>query len=539
MKNSVIIGNKIIDYVLLVVLGFLALFLLSELAFSLSWRMQWDAPLFHYIAFLVDKYDYTPYKDVFDVNMPGTILFHLAIGKVFGYSDLAFRIIDVIWLAFLLGITWLLMRPFGKAVALAGPLLFGLVYLGYGPTMSLQRDYIGILPIALALLLATKNFTLKGANCRAFVIGGLIALSSSIKPHLAIGLPAVIIYISLNARSADCQGRALFLGLLKYGFLAALGFMSILSLPFIWLWKEGGIPSFWEMFSSYLPLYLHLTNTHRTISGLDRWLYLFNRYRLFGGMQLILMPTALGVYIAFSVLKKTPKIKFIVLLSTLLFLYSVYPVFSGQFWPYHWMPFTYFGCLCASLLLMPISRESPRLYRRVIPLIFFTLFLITSIHPAKDFVQQILGNKPAPPQQGKVDKIAGFLRSNLQPSDKVQPLDWIGGAVHAMLISEAVLATPYIYDVHFYHHISEPYIREIRWRFLQQLMKEMPRFIIDINGEPMPWGRDTTTEFPELQYFMDENYVVVYKDIGFKIFERKNMHWTQRFSRLYLELIRK
>ena len=69
---------------------------------SLGWRIEHDTPHFHYVAFLMDKYDRVPYRDIFDLQMPGTYAFHYAIGKLFGYGDLGFRIVDLGLLSVLL-----------------------------------------------------------------------------------------------------------------------------------------------------------------------------------------------------------------------------------------------------------------------------------------------------------------------------------------------------------------------------------------------------------------------------------------------------
>jgi hypothetical protein len=257
-----------------------------------------------------------------------------------------------------------------------------------------------------------------------------------------------------------------------------------------------------------------------TITGLERWIYLFNSYFYFGGMQSFFIPIALGTYAALSILGKNSKTKFIFLLLTLLFLYSIYPVFAGQFWPYHWMPFAYFGCLCVSLLVLPIRLDSNCLYKRIIPLITFIIFLLVTIRPADGFMRQLLGHPVTPPKAGRVDEIASFLKEHLRSGDKVQPLDWTGGAVHGMLISKAVLATSYLYDYHFYHHVSKPYIQRIRKRFINQLEEEKPRYVINMYEKPRPRGADTTTEFAELQEFIDEHYVTVYKGNGFDILEK-------------------
>ena len=127
--------DDLVAFALLLPLTFL---FTAEVTLSLKWRMVHDTPLLHYVAFLVDRFDSVVYRDVFETSMPGTFLFHLAIGKVVGYGDAGFRAIDLAWLGTLLAVTWLLMARFGQRVAWGSTVLFGLSYFQYGPSMSLQ-----------------------------------------------------------------------------------------------------------------------------------------------------------------------------------------------------------------------------------------------------------------------------------------------------------------------------------------------------------------------------------------------------------------
>jgi hypothetical protein len=106
----------------------------------------------------------------------------------------------------------------------------------------------------------------------------------------------------------------------------------------------------------------------------------------------------------------------------------------------------------------------------------------------------------------------------------VQPLDWTGGAVHAMLVSEARLATPFVYDFHFYHNVSHEYIRNLRRRFVLSLRQSRARFIVQVVDDDKPWvhGEDTTREFKELQSIIDESYMVARAGQGFVIYEIRN-----------------
>jgi hypothetical protein len=144
------------------------------------------------------------------------------------------------------------------------------------------------------------------------------------------------------------------------------------------------------------------------------------------------------------------------------------------------------------------------------------------LRPPQEFSFQIQG-KPLPaPKWGRVDEIAAFLQAHMKPGDTVQPLDWTGGVLHGMLIAKALPATPYVYDYMFYHHLSRPYIQNLRKKFIASLEKAKPRFIIQVDDDK-PWvsGADTSREFKELQQILERYYTVTFKgEYGYVIFER-------------------
>ena len=64
---------------------------------SWGWALVHDAPLMHYVAWLMTQ-GAVPYRDVFDMNFPGTYVVHLAARSVFGASDAGWRAFDLLWL---------------------------------------------------------------------------------------------------------------------------------------------------------------------------------------------------------------------------------------------------------------------------------------------------------------------------------------------------------------------------------------------------------------------------------------------------------
>ena len=106
--------------------------------------------------------------------------------------------------------------------------------------------------------------------------------------------------------------------------------------------------------------------------------------------------------------------------------------------------------------------------------------------------------------------------------DTIQPLDWTGGTLLAMLETHTRIATPYVFDFYFYHHVSSPYIQSLRADFLDRMRIAHPRFIIEVTAADKPWivGEDASREFPEFRKFLRENYSIKIQKDDYAIYER-------------------
>ncbi len=506
-----------------------ALLLASEVILALQWRLLQDAPLLHYVAWLANEHDYVVYRDIFETSMPGTFLVHMLIGRLFGYGDLAFRLVDLAWLAGLMAVSWLLIRRINPVVAWAATLGFAIAYIAYGPGMTMQRDYLGLLPIATAMLVAAGSRY--GSGTRAVLVGGLFAAAVTLKPHLGLGLPFVLIYMTVceNEDWKNDYGPAL-KSLLRIGLSASAGFLPVLSLPLLWLWSTGGLEAFWEMATLYLPLHVDMTGAIETVTPEQHLDYTVRKY--IHGIRFYAPPAILGVLITlrFGGLDRDQR-RLVYLFAWLVFAYSIYVVLGGKFWVYHWIPFRYMATVCTALMLVPLVQLKRRMLIESTFIILFMAILIVwvslwgyvkqTLRFPYSFVHQVSGLPPPPPKNGVVDEIANFLvAAKLGPDEKVQPLDWTDGAVHAMLIAEVLPATRYIYDYYFYHYLSDPYIQNIRQEYITGLQANPPRYMIDITNKLKPTGLDTTDTFPELVEIIESQYRVAQKGTNYRILER-------------------
>jgi hypothetical protein len=192
-----------------VALAFFASLLIVRVFNSLEWRLAGDPALFHYAALLMERQGLVPYRDFFETSMPGVFLFHYAIARFFGYGDLAFRLVDLTFLAMLLAATYSFVARFGRRAALWSVLIFGLVYLAGGQTLSLQRDYVGILPLVLALLCIPATGQRHVGLMRFVLVGLFCGLSALFKPHLALALPCVLASLIAYRRNVAGGGAEL------------------------------------------------------------------------------------------------------------------------------------------------------------------------------------------------------------------------------------------------------------------------------------------------------------------------------------------
>lgn len=503
-----------------IILILLAALLITQAAFSLQWTPTHDeGPLF-YEAFLMQN-GAVPYKDFFDFQMPGSFIAYYLLGLASGFGPLRIRILDLAILAAILVITYFAMRRFGKLAAFAAPLLFGLKYLGGGPSLSLQREYLILISISLSILIGVTD----SLNFRKRLILGLLyGLAATLKPHAALGLVPFLLF-----DIADLRGRPEFSlqSLAKQIILpTAIGFAIPVSLITLYLTITHSLFPFLDIALNYWKLYSQINGEMVVMPSAERTAYLLNQVWRLGGSGWWLIPAGFAVYLNRKLVLSPSKYRQTYLLASLALCYAIYPALSGQFFPYHYIPFIYTIILVASLALKVEGQKSNvktfDLRLSTLALVALLLVTLTTVRPSQTFLRQLEGKSIATSTE-RSTQIADYLAANLEPGDTVQPLDWTGGTLLAMLETRAPIATSYVFDFYFYHHVSEPYIQSLRADFMNELQTDTPRFIVEVTAIDKPWiaGEDTTREFPELRAFLAEHYSVTIEKEDYIIYERR------------------
>jgi len=499
--------------IITIVLVLLAALLIAQAAFSLQWPIAHDEAPLLYESFLMQN-GAIPYKDFFDFQMPGSFIAYYALGIVSSFGPFRLRLLDLLILAVILTITFFAMRRFGKIPAFAAILLFGLKYLQGGPALSLQREYLILIFISLSIWIGVSD---SQTFNKRLMLGLLYGLAATLKPHAALGLLPFLLFDIADLR----ERRELSLSTLAKQIIlpAAIGFIIPIAVIAAWLALTGALSPFVDIALNYWSLYAQINGEMAVIPSAQRTVYLLNQVWRLGGSALWLIPAGFGIYLNCN--------RQAYLLASLALCYAIYPALSGQFFPYHYIPFLYTILLVASLSFStfnPSTRSGQRLQPSAFSLSSVVLLavILINIRPSQTFLRQFAGKEIVTASDRAVT-ISAFLQKNLTEGDEVQPLDWTGGSLLAMLENRAPIATSYIFDFYFYHHVSNPYIQSLRSDFTNQLTERKPRFIIEVTAIDKPWvsGEDTTRDFPELRKFLDENYSVTMEREDYKIYERR------------------
>jgi hypothetical protein len=291
------------------------------------------------------------------------------------------------------------------------------------------------------------------------------------------------------------------------------------ALMFVALAWMGALDDFLDIATNYLPLYGSMSGRHKVFAPGERLHFTTVHWTRFGRQGAWMIAGAVGVATYFARRPVgDPTRRRAALLAGLAIVFVVYPVLSGKYWDYHWLPMVYWLVLCASLTLARTADERLPLVRWV-GLVALALMLVRTFPPADHF-GRVLERREV--NDGSAQQLGEFLKQNLLPGETVQALDWTkGGIVNGMLIARARSATSFVYDFHFYHHVSDPYIQALRQRFLMEFVAAAPRFVVKSRFGPFPSGPDTDRTFPGFRRELREHYDEVAETLAYTIYERR------------------
>jgi hypothetical protein len=513
IKKIHLIFSRVNIAILLVAVPLLA-------AFSLRWPIMNDLALNLYNGYLMSAFHAIPYRDFFDVNAPGTHFFYYFIHVLSNGSGLICRIIDLVLLAGLGLSTYILLRPYGKKAAVASPLIFSVMYLAMGPSQSLQREYVTLLPLALALVAAFRIPAMPVFS-RSLVIGLLFGMAASIKPLLVIVLPFLLVFVSLRWHDPRESEGSLYSALGRSVAGAGAGFACVCLAFGIYFGVHGTLGPFLEIVRQYWPLYNKLDESGFTYERVPIWAWArwVKTFPFISAIPFFSLSVLGAVLLPIQKMSRERKLETGALFALVLCSFAYIPL-SNKFWLYHWIPLYYSLSIFTGFSIQAGGAAAQGLRVPVLAVVLTVIsipfgFLADEAAMAKQHRTHVVN-------QGDVDEIQRFLQTRLGSQDTVLPLDMVSGAINGMYRARARLAGKFNSDYYFYHHTDRPIIQKLRRELLRTFTDHPPRFIIRFHESWRPIGPYSDRSFPEFERIIETQYETVLASERFVIMRQKS-----------------
>jgi len=474
---------------------------------SLGWPLVHDGPIMHYLAWRIGE-GAVPYRDLFDMNFPGTYLIHLAALRVLGAGDVGWRVFDLAWLAATAASLVAFARPWGTISAAGSALCFAAYHLAGGSWNAGQRDFL-LCPFLIAGALGVAMWAERrrtgaaGAGChRSLHLAGLaVGAGMTVKPHVAAFAIGLAVMVAMTAGRSEA-------GTAVTSFLVPVAVAPAGTI--LWIGSLGGLRAWRDIIVDYLvPLYSRL-------GGAEPWTV--DRWHLW---------VPLGAAVAISLVSAVSQRRFTVrhAVAALGVGYGAFHfLVQGKHWEYHLYPLAAFAALLAFAELdvlartgtdvLPRARRAPAI---ALGLVLTALALALSVKG--------VDASDAPWARDKVQTVASVVRDVaplLGPGDTVQVLDTTEGGIHALLRLGVRQPTRFLYDFHFFHDTATPAVRALRGELMRDLRAHPPRAVVVFERGWPRGGYERLLSFPELSGFLGEAYRPAARGVGYTVYAQRH-----------------
>jgi hypothetical protein len=448
---------------------------------SLHWPWLNDAGYFHYIAFLIN-HGLAPYREIIDVNTPGSYLSELFGLFVFGPSDLGWRIYDYSILVVCIGACLVIAKRYHWIAGLYGGVLFALVHGSEGPLQTAERD-----DVMTALLLAGYGLAFLGVQRRSSVYFSfsalLLSLAVTLKPT---GIFFAIVLVPLmfwQIRKSGLSLKPYLLQSLVGSLVAIAGTIGFL------LWR-GSFIAFFQRTST-------LTKYYTTMS---RPSLSFMVYHSMPMGLLLLLPVAIWLFFKN---RSWENWELLTISGGVVAGFMSYWV-QHKGYQYHRQPFIAFAFLwCGLEFVVPILREKSYRWVGVAGLLVGS-FVVAPFYTVRAA------------RFRQTDDLAMSLVADLQKYPKtelqhnVQCLDGVAGCYSALFRLDLIQSTGLVGDQVMFSRRPSTVVDSLRKEFWQGIEASPPKFFVETDywyGEPQDF--DKINAWPQFAEFLKRNYSLV------------------------------
>jgi hypothetical protein len=464
-----------------------------------KWQLVHDSPLMHYVVFLMD-HGFAPYRDIVDMNMPGSYIIERAVIHTLGEGITAWYAWDVMTgIAAVAASCWI--AGAGRRYAgMTAALLAYLYHLQDGAANLGQRDWI----VAVLLLIAFGCMFEMLRKQRPIWMSGFAlccGTAFTIKPVVIVipflFLPVICLLLRKNDRRVlpvivwTCAGSAVPIGIVSL-FLTRWG-----------VWREfsavlyGLVPYYAGLQRlSYLKILLNLRSLLVLAAGTA---YLFWRNRSWRRWESNLL---LGGVVAGAILYFAQR----------------------KGWSYHSYSLVAFLMLWAMIEINEGLRE-----KQTLRSVAGGMLMLAVCYMPASFVwtegHRVYSMETIDHLESDLNRLGGS-----QLSGKVQCLDMtLGGCINVLNRMKLVQTTGSLYDFYLFPVRDQAVTRGLKEDFLDQLKLKAPRIIV-LSSQNWPgdtFGYQQIERWPAFSHLLADKYYLEYEFleragfVGYRIYVLK------------------
>jgi hypothetical protein len=472
-------GNAILRAVLLAVL---VLWAVMYVAASVHWRLTSDAPIMHYVNFLI-RHGMKPYSDS-DNNMPGAYYTDAWAMGVFGTGDLGWRMYEFFLLAVMAGAMVGIARPYDWLAGVFAAGMFLVVHGAEGPAVAVEREQV-ILVLLVVAYGAMFTAVRRSAPWLMVVMGVACGVAASIKPTF---LPLPVALLALMAIVQRRRGVAAW----PYLVWAVAGLVAVVAYDVAYLVHYDALRGFWFILHTMTPAYAALQRL--------RFVELV-QHMLPPGIGWMLLVSVAAVIAGWKQRKAWSWEQWALAMGVAFGLASFFV--QGKGFAHHRDTYLALLLLLVAMELLALLRQSG--CTRVIAMAAVGVFLVVVVpYNARAMLRfGTAGYEVADGMQQDLLLLGGS--ANLQ--DKVQCLDLVYGCFNALYHLGIVENTGFTGDLTFFSKTDGPAVRYYRSMFWELARKD-PATVLVLSNEVFlqPDDFDKVKNWPEFADYVRLNY---------------------------------
>lgn len=447
--------------------------------FTIHWQWMWDTQVMHYIV-LALKHGKVPYRDIYDINMPGSYLTEEWALAIFGSGDLGWRLYEYTLLGAMTLAMMIIAWPWGWLAGLFAGVLFSVQVGTYGPYQAAERDEVMTVLIFIAcacLFTAVRRHW----PWLALVFGFSIGIAILIKPTVLPFALLLLLMVFFAARNRQLRP-------LPYVLFGAAGLAVALAILLSFILPHGALESFLFILGKLVPYYSGLA--HPTLYVLIR--------RSLPAAFLIYLPLAL--VLAFTASRRANWELWAIRAGFVFGGVSYFVQHKG--YDYHRIAFVCFGLLWAGIeFAEAIKHPGWRRAIGVIGLAFGALFMVP--FNARKIRTHHEVNEAAYVLKADLEQLGG---PRLQ--GKVQCFDMVGGCLSALYRLGLVQTTGFTGDTQFFGPDDGKVVPYYRNLLMDQLRADPPTVIVFSNEwyQNSAYSFEKLNTWPEFRDYLNSEY---------------------------------